>query len=141
MSNPALPSDEKPPIVGLEFWRYEMKPVLIALLSVALSALSFGADPMAGRYGNTVRITAKDGKITTLYYNADKSVTVKRPDGDVITGSWAIEGEQVCVSASVMLMSIKRCNPFVPDKKAGDTWTQKDGDGNDVSITIIPGRI
>jgi hypothetical protein len=113
------------------------------LLAVAALAVcgSAAADPMQGRYGNTVRITAKDGKLSRAYYNADKSVTVMRPDGGVITGTWEIEGAELCVSASVMLMSVKRCLPFVPDKKPGDTWTQKGPDGDEVSITIVAGRV
>jgi hypothetical protein len=119
-----------------------MTKFIIAVLSVCVASFAAAAgDPMQGRYGNTVRITAKDGKLTRVYYNADKSVTVMRPDGNVITGAWAIEGAELCVSASVMLMSVKRCSPFVPDKKPGDTWTQKGPDGDDVSVTIVPGRI
>jgi hypothetical protein len=97
-------------------------------------------DPMQGRFGNTVRIVSKDGKVTRILYNPDKSVTVMRPDGGVVTGTWAIEGGQLCVSASVMLMSVKRCSPFVPDKKPGDTWTQPGPDGEEVTISIVPGR-
>lgn len=110
-------------------------------LSLAIVPAFAAADPMQGRYGNTVRITNKAGQITRVLYNADKSVTVMRPDGGVITGTWAIEGAELCVSASVMLMSVKRCSPFVPDKKPGDTWTQKGPDGDEVSITIVAGRI
>lgn len=120
-----------------------MKTMFAAILSLVIvaSAWAADADPMAGRYGNTVRITSKDGKLTRIYYNPDKSVTVMRPDGGVITGAWEIEGAELCVSASVMLMSVKRCLPFVPDKKPGDTWTQKGPDGDDVTIAIVAGRI
>jgi hypothetical protein len=115
--------------------------VAAALALMSAEPILAASDPMAGRYGNTVRITNKEGKITRIYYNPDKSVTVMRPDGNVITGTWAIEGAELCVSASVMLMSVKRCLPFVPDKKPGDTWTQKGPDGEDVTVTIVAGRI
>lgn len=119
-----------------------MTKVLILLLGLAFGSLALAAaDPMQGRYGNTVRITNKEGKITRVLYNADQSVTVMRPDGGVITGTWAIEGAELCVSTSVMLMSIKRCLPFVPDKKPGHTWTQKGPDGDEVTIAIVAGRI
>jgi hypothetical protein len=113
---------------------------LIACVAAA-GAWAAGADPMQGRYGNTVRITNAAGQITRIYYNVDKSVTVMRPDGAVISGSWEIEGAELCVSASVMLMSVRRCSPFVPDKKPGDSWTQKGPDGDEVTIAIVAGRI
>lgn len=118
-----------------------MRWLFVGVTAWVVCAAAAAADPMTGRYGNTVRIKNKAGQITRVYYNVDKSVTVMRPDGGVITGTWAIEGAELCVSASVMLMSVKRCSPFVPDKKPGDTWTQNGPDGDEVTITIVAGRI
>jgi hypothetical protein len=117
-----------------------MKRTLTALAALACAGQAFASDPMAGRIGNTVKVTDKDGKVTAVQYRADKTVTVRRPDGDVIQGTWAIVDGKICVTATVLLIPITRCNPFVPDKKPGDVWAQKDADGNDVTATIIPGQ-
>ena len=109
-------------------------------MMLSTQTLAMDGDPMAGRFGNTVRLTAKDGKVSKVYYNVDKSVVVLRPDGSILNGTWAIEGEKLCVSVAVTLTSVKRCAPFLPHKRAGDTWEQNDADGNPVTATIMPGR-
>jgi hypothetical protein len=98
------------------------------------------AEPMAGRFGNTQVITHKDGRIMRAMFNQDKSVTIMRPDGSVMQGTWEIEGDKLCLSMSMLMIPMKRCMPFTPDKKAGDEWTQKGPDGGDVSVKLVPGR-
>lgn len=97
-------------------------------------------DPMAGRYGNTVVMTEKDGKVMKARFNRDKTVELTRPDGETMSGEWVLEGDQVCVKMSMMLMSMKRCMPFVPHKNPGDVWTQKNPQGEDVTATIVAGK-
>lgn len=117
------------------------KTMLCGALAIAMAASTFAAgDPMTGRYGNTQVVTHKDGRSMRAMFNADKSVTMMRPDGSVLQGTWAIEGEQLCLSVSMLVVEDKRCMGFVPDKKPGDTWTQKGPDGQQVTVRIVPGR-
>jgi hypothetical protein len=111
---------------------------LIGMLAVP-QVLAAG-DPMQGRYGNTQRIEQPDGRLMRAMFNADKSVTLMRSDGSVMQGTWGVEGDQLCISVSMMLAPMKRCMPFAPDKKPGDTWKQKGPDGQEVTVTIAPGR-
>jgi hypothetical protein len=126
--------------------------LLIALTvgqSVSVFATTLGSasippgaakDPMEGRYGNTQVMTGKDGRAMKARFNRDKTVELTRPDGETMTGEWVLEGEQLCIKMSMMLMSMKRCMPFVPDKKPGDAWTQKNPQGEEVSATIVAGK-
>jgi hypothetical protein len=98
------------------------------------------ADPMEGRYGNTQVMTGKDGKVMRARFNRDKTVELTRPDGETMTGEWALEGDLLCIKMTMLLMSMKRCMSFAPDKKAGDIWTQKNPQGEEVSATIVAGK-
>lgn len=97
-------------------------------------------DPMEGRYGNTQVMTGKDGKVMRARFNRDKTVELTRPDGDKMTGEWVLDGDQLCIKMTMLLMSMKRCMPFVPNKKPGDVWTQKNPQGEEVSATIVAGK-
>jgi hypothetical protein len=110
-----------------------------AVLLMAAAGLP-PADPMTGRYGNTQKTTHKDGRIMRAMFNADKSVTLMRPDGSVMQGTWAIESGELCLSVSMLVVAMKRCMPFVPDKRPGDSWTQKGPDGEEVTVAIVQGR-
>jgi hypothetical protein len=98
------------------------------------------ADPMKGRYGNTQVMTEKDGRVMKARFNPDKTVELTRPDGETMKGEWVLEGDQLCIKMSMLLMNMKRCMPFVPHKKPGDTWTQKNPQGEEVTATIVEGR-
>jgi hypothetical protein len=105
-----------------------------------LAPVAAPADPMEGRYGNVVVMTGKDGKAMKARFNRDKTAELTRPDGQSITGEWVLEGDQLCIKLSMLLMSMKRCMPFVPDKMVGDVWTQKNPQGEDVTATIVAGQ-
>lgn len=98
------------------------------------------SDPMEGRYGNTVVMTGKDGKAMRARFNRDNTVELIRPDGETTSGEWVFEGDQLCIKMSMLLMSMKRCMPFVPHKKAGDVWKQKNPQGEEVTATIVAGK-
>jgi hypothetical protein len=124
-----------------------VKPIISAVSIFVVFATAWAnqppgapADPMEGRYGNTQVMTGKDGKAMRARFNRDKTVELTRPDGETMKGEWALEGDQLCIKMTMMLMSMKRCMPFVPDKKVGDTWTQKNPQGEEVSATIVAGR-
>jgi YD repeat-containing protein len=118
--------------------------------SAALAGPAF-AGSMEARIGNTVVVTAPDGSTTKLYYNADKTLTVKsEADGKVVLetkGTWRQDGENLCVTSEAAFgpfeAAKERCMPLAGDK-VGDTWQApaKDADGNDITITvaIVAGR-
>src|SRR5690606_19551858 len=66
--------------------------VLIASVSFAGVAL---ADPQANLYSNTVVITSAAG-VSKAFVNEDHSYTTTFPDGKVVKGSWAVQGDEVC---------------------------------------------
>jgi hypothetical protein len=94
---------------------------------------------MEGRYGNTQVMTEKDGSVVKARFNRDKTAALTRPDGDTMEGKWELEGDKLCIKMSMLLMSMKRCMPFVPDKKVGENWTQKNPQGEEVTATIVAG--
>jgi hypothetical protein len=94
---------------------------------------------MEGQYGNTQIMTGRDGKQMKVRFNRDKTVVLTRPDGQSMTGEWALEGDQICIKMTMMLMTMKRCMPFAADKKPGDVWTQLNPQGEEVTATIVPG--
>jgi hypothetical protein len=65
-----------------------MKRILLASAVLALSAGVALADNLAGYYGNTVVITAPDGKVTKSKVNADKTYSAVQPDGTTTKGTW-----------------------------------------------------
>lgn len=123
-----------------------MKIIAIFSAATALAAQAFAttppappSDPMEGRYGNTQMMTGKDGSVMRARFNRDKTVELTRPDGESMKGEWALEGDQLCIKITMLLISMKRCMPFVPDRKVGDSWTQKNPQGEEVTATIVAG--
>lgn len=120
-----------------------MKHSLLTAMCVVLvgsAQAAAAADPMLGRYGNTVQMTNSQGKVSKAFFNPDKTVKLRRPDGEEMEGTWEVVGPEICIKMTMLLVSMKRCMPFVPDKKAGDTWTQKGPGGDEVTAVIIAGR-
>lgn len=75
------------------------------LKSAALAALLTGAGGLAalanvgaGLVGNTVSLTGPDGATVQLYYSDDSTVIRKGPDGTEATGSWKVNGQDICTS-------------------------------------------
>lgn len=113
-----------------------MKRVLLATALVALSSGVAFADNLAGYYGNTVVVTAPDGKVMKTKVNANKTYTTTNPDGSTSTGTWAWKAEPEACFTQVTPPPAADYKPFcvkVDAHKAGDKWETKSEDGKSVT--------
>ena len=120
-----------------------MKRILASVAFAVLStSLAFAAaDPMEGRYGNTVVVTYADGSQIKLHYNKDGTLGVVNPDGSKGTGKWVLKDGKLCVTADAGPNAGKeQCSPFTGGKKAGDSWEQAMADGSKIKVEIVAGQ-
>lgn len=111
-----------------------MKALILA------AALAAPADPMAGFYGNTIRI-----EVPAAFYVAVRHID---PDGGWSDpdrgqrGRWQIENGQVCSWQTEPAIQNPRRYCYAPvPRKVGDQWESTDPDtGNLVIQTLVAGR-
>lgn len=112
-----------------------MKRILLATALVALSSGVAMADNLAGYYGNTVIVTAPDGKVTKSKVKADHTYTSVMPDGTTTSGTWAWKVEpEACftqVTPPPAAGTAPACFKIDPHK-VGDKWETKTPDGKAV---------
>ena len=112
-----------------------MKRILLATALVAFSAGSALADNFAGFYGNTVAVTAPDGKVSKTKVKADKSFETTNADGTKTSGTWAWKSPtEACftqVSPAPAAGTAPACFNIDP-RKVGDKWETKTPDGKAV---------
>ena len=110
--------------------------ILLGTAAALLIATAALADPMAGVYGKTVTVTNAKGEATKLAIAQDSTYTATLPDGTVHKGTWAVTGDQVCFTQTEPAGSgTPQCGMVKADAKAGDTWTQGEGDAK-VTVSI-----
>ncbi len=119
-----------------------MKRIVLAALAVVAFTGTASADPFSGLYGNTVTITAPDGKSSTGYVNADMTWERHTPDGAVIKGTFSFQdANTVCftqLDPAPPAGTAANCSK-VEDHKVGDTWTIA-GPGGSLTYTATAGR-
>jgi hypothetical protein len=109
-----------------------MKRILLASAILALSAGVALADNLAGYYGNTVVITAPDGKVTKSKVNADKTYSSVMPDGTTTKGTWAWKDETTACFTQTEPAPAAGTAPVcyaIDAHKVGDNWSTKTPDG------------
>lgn len=108
---------------------------------VAFGAVLFAgaasAQMMQGTYDNTIVVTYASGAQVRYHFNADNTFSLLTPDGQTVTGAYAVEGEQICLTPTG---GERACTQYVGDKNVGDTWTQTATDGSQITITLEAGR-
>lgn len=93
------------------------------------------ADPLAGFYGNTLRIEAKGFK-DLRFFEPDHTFRNRVKD-KVLTGTWWIEGDRICVQQAA---AAKFCNVGL-GKTPGQAWVDHDPyTGNEVKFALVEGR-
>lgn len=110
-----------------------------------IAALAFGlafagaaqAQSIDNAFGNTVVVTLPNGAAIRYHFNADHTFTMTTPDNQSVSGTWAINGNQLCLTSEAMGQS---CSTLEGDRAVGDTWTSTGADGSQVSITLQRGR-
>lgn len=122
-----------------------MKKTLLGVaLALTMAVPAFASDPMASRYGNTLVISDASGKeLQRIYFNEDKTLTVKTAQGEM-KGTWELKDGKLCITqtepAPADATKATTCNPFSGEKKVGDSWTVTGQDGAPVTITLVAGR-
>jgi hypothetical protein len=92
-------------------------------------------DPLAGFYGNTLRIEVQDYRGLRFFEPDHTYHDLVR--GQVFNGSWTVEGDRICTQSPGFN---RFCNLGV-GKAAGEKWFDHDPyTGNQVSFVLIPGR-
>ncbi len=120
-----------------------MKRILLGAAVLALSAGAALADNLAGYYGNTVVITAPDGKVSKARVNADKTYATTLPDGTVVQGTWAWKDDKVACFTQVTPPPAAGQAPLclpIDAHKVGDNWSLKDKDGKETKYTMQAGQ-
>jgi uncharacterized lipoprotein NlpE involved in copper resistance len=110
-----------------------------------IAALAFGlafagaahAQSIDTAFGNTVVVTLSNGAAIRYHFNADNTFTMIAPDGASQAGTWAINGDQLCLTSEAMGQS---CSTLEGEHAVGDTWSATGADGSPVTITLRPGR-
>lgn len=120
-----------------------MKRILLASAMLALSAGVALADNFAGFYGNTVVVTAPDGKVTKSKVNADKTYSSVQPDGKTTKGTWAWKDDKnACFTQTdpAPAPDMKPACYEVMPRKVGDTWSVKTPDGKaEIKFALVAG--
>ena len=122
-----------------------MKSVFLgAALTALLAGAAFADDQFAGIYGNTVTVTQPDGKVVSVYVNPDKTWEQHAADGKVMRGTYEWkDATHVCFTVTdPKPAKPEECHPqeVTGNHKAGDTWTEDDGQGHTTTISIAAGR-
>jgi hypothetical protein len=115
-----------------------MKKLAMAVAFVALmGAAPAFADTMENGYGNTFVVTLGDGAQANYHFDADGTYTATTPDGATQTGRYTATDGQLCFLGEG---DASQCAPLVSGKNVGDTWTQLDSQGNEITVTLQAGR-
>ncbi len=122
-----------------------MKHFAAAAVAVLLSAAAAHADPFSSAYGNTVTVTAPDGKKQINYVNQDGTWEQREADGSVMKGTFVWkDATTACFAQTDPVPSdpskATGCQTIKGDHKVGDTWTETDEKGQAYTITITAGR-
>lgn len=110
--------------------------VLIAAIAGVLAAPAF-ADTMDNAYNNTIVVTYANGASSRYEFNADHTFSLHAPGGQHVTGTYEIDGDQICLTPAG---GERGCTQLVPGKNVGDTWTQTATDGSQITVTLEAGR-
>lgn len=109
----------------------------LVAIGALLTAAPASAQMMQGAYDNTIVITYTSGAQARYHFNADNTFSLRTPDGQTVSGTYAIEGDQICLTPSG---GERGCTQYVGEKNVGDTWTQSATDGSQITVTLEAGR-
>ena len=110
---------------------------VVALGAMLSVSAAFAQTMMQTAYDNTIVVTYANGAQARYHFNADNTFAVRTPDGQTVTGTYAIEGGQICLTPNG---GERGCTQYVGEKNVGDTWTQTGTDGSQISVTLEAGR-
>lgn len=113
-----------------------LKSAALAALLTGAGAIAALANVGAGLVGNSVTLTGPDGATVVLFYPDASSVERKAPDGSTATGSWAVNGQDICTTfpgEEEACVTVTDTAPAVgasgevPGEAGVTTWTVSEG--------------
>lgn len=113
------------------------KLAILVPFSALVAAAPGSAQIMQSAYENTIVVTTANGAQARHHFNADNTFTVQTPDVQTVSGTYAVENGQICLTPAG---GESACADYVGDKNVGDTWTQTGADGSPVTVTLEAGR-
>lgn len=127
-----------------------MKKLLLAGLALAaMTGVAMAGTTMEATFGNTTTVkNAADGSTIAYHFKADNTYAAKATmtDGKTMdgTGKWEMsaDGTQVCVTPDAApegQTPQKTCADYVDGKAVGDTWTIKNDQGQELTVSITAG--
>jgi hypothetical protein len=111
------------------------RPLLTILAVLALAGCATGRDsaPAGGLAGQTLRMTATNGQVTTLRFAEDGSVRA-RFGGRSLDGRWRVSRGRLCFEWP---RARRECWPYEEPFRRGRTRTITSDRGNVVQVTAI----
>jgi len=111
----------------------------LAMSAAFMTSAAFAqTDTMQTAYGNTVVVTEPSGSVLRYHFNADHTFDVVTPHDVTVTGTYVINGGQICLTYQGR--DAAECAEHVTGKNVGDTWTQRGSDGSQISVSLQAGR-
>lgn len=110
--------------------------VLIAVSTLVFGGAAFAEELMESTFGNTVTVAGPDGTVLVSYhFNDDGTFSMAQADGATADGTWSLDGTTLCV----VVGDQTSCSE-IEDRDVGDSWTETDEQGNEMTISIVEGR-
>jgi hypothetical protein len=104
------------------------------LIAGALPPAAAFADTIGESYGHSFRVTLADGTANIYRFKADKTATLTTPDNQTAPATWEVKDSQICIAVAG---GAPTCSPYSASHKVGDTWTEKDANGQDYKIEFL----
>lgn len=122
-----------------------MKPIFILASAVACLATAAHADPYTNLYGNTLTMTAADGKKSTVFVNQDMSWEQHLADGTVLKGTYAWKDAATACFTIVTPppkdpKTATNCFGAQSNHNVGESWSMNGADGKPNTMMITAGR-
>ena len=109
---------------------------LVTALALAFSGMAHADELMESTFGNTVAVADADGAILVSYhFAANNTFHLVNADGTDATGSWILDGNNLCLTQG----EETNCTE-IEDRQVGDSWEVTDDDGNTMTISIVEGH-
>lgn len=118
-----------------------MKLIVASCVALAFTTIAASADTWSGAYGNTIVSTYDNGNVVKVYVEPNHSYTIKLPNGQMLSGTWADGGGQSCftVTAPPPKPGATPTCFALKDYKIGDSFSGQDSNGSFHGV-INPGR-
>jgi hypothetical protein len=114
-----------------------MKRLIVSAL-VACAAMSgaASAETIESWFGNTLTVTDANGA-SRFHFNEDGSYTMIPASGASVSGAWAVQGAQICLTP---VGQAQACYPLEAGHAVGDAWTVATGEGQSATVALSAGR-